>query len=862
MKSWYHSTKALSVLQQEDRVDSFFDFIWTLLNQFGGGPGPKENNLVRFGLPAVLWGVLLVVAWSRQRRESLPREKLLVWGFGLGLTRDLFMFSHLMAMLMGLEVHGSGSFLAEPLEHTLTMAALTVVGSAFMRYILQDDAVWRNYMAIGLGTTVVLYVVTNWWWAQEVAANPMSRFNQTWCGFLFHTFTSVFSVIAILLLTRKRGWLRNTVSIALGFFFLSGFLKLFNFPTGRAYAHIFCPLANSFYVWAIPLLGYVYIREQSIEKHQAEDELKAYRDHLEDLVDQRTTELTDTNRQLEREVAERKQAETEIARRNSELAAQNAIAATISQSLDLDVILTTALERALKVLDMEVGGIFLLEPEENILTLRVHQAASPAFLQEARPLDLDECISGQAVMTMEPIVVDVRDYTGERLSPFMEGARTLVSTPLVSQRRALGALTLGSPRANAILPEGIDLLTAIGQQIGMAVENARLYQETERWAEELALLHQVSLCLNSTLDANTICRQIAEQSAKLMACQAAHVFRWDDALHEAMGVFSYGANGLGMVGVRVRPEQSDLLTALLAERQSIAIEDAQADSRLIAPWRDRDTRSLLAIPMWGMERPLGFLLLVDRRRQRPWRWDELELVESFVNRAAIALENAYLHKQVEVAAALEERQRIAADMHDGLAQTLSYLGFKVDQATELMTAGKTHQAKAEYQQIRDAIDRACREVRLSIASLQESPRPRQSLQDWLAEAINEFTGECRGMNDPTIELQDTVEAPLYLPPADVEQIVCVTQEALLNACRHAQAQHIVIRLARTGKHLELTVEDDGCGFEPGKVTLENGDHFGLRIMRARATRFGGQVTVDSSPDDGTRVILTCPLAKE
>jgi signal transduction histidine kinase len=830
-----------------------------LLSQFSGGPGPKENNLVRFGLPAILWGVLLVVAWSRQRRESLPREKLLVWGFGLGLARELFMFGHLMAMLVGLEVRGSASFVAEPLEQALTIAALVVVGGAFMRYILQEDTVWRNYMAIGLGTSGVLYLVTTWWWTQETATNPLSRFNQTWCGFVFHASTSVLSVIAILLLTRKRGWLRNTVSVALGLFFLSGFLKLVNFPTNRAYAHILCPLANSFHVWAIPLLGYVYIREQSIEKRRAEQAITAYQDHLEDLVDQRTTELTDANRQLEREVTERKQAEIEIARRNSELAAQNAIAATISQSLELDVILITALERALKVLNMEVGGIFLLESEGDSLTLRVHQAASEAFLAQARPLDLNECISGEAVMTMAPVVVDVAEYSGQRMSPFMGDVRTLVSTPLVSKGQALGALTLGSQRADAILPEGIDLLTAIGQQIGMAVENARLYHETERWAEELALLHQVSLCLNSTLDANTIYQQIAEQSAKLMACQMAHVFRWDEALDEAVGVFSYGTDGSGMQGMPVRPQESELLTALLADRHSIAVEDAQVDPRVFSPWRSQDTRSLLAIPMWGTERPLGFLLLIDQRRRRRWRSDELELVESFVNRAAIALENAYLHRQVEIAAALEERQRIAADMHDGLAQTLSYLGFKVDQATELIASDEMAAAQAEYQHIRDAIDRASREVRLSIASLQESPRPRRSLQEWVIDLMNGFAQEYRETDGPTMELNDTIQEPLYLPPKDIEQMMCVVQEALLNARRHACAQRVVVRLARQAGQLELAVEDDGCGFAPHRMPVENGDHFGLRIMRARATQIGGQVIVDSTPGHGTQVILKVPL---
>ena len=72
-------------------MNEFFDFALRLLNQFAGGPGPIENNLVRFGLPAILWGGLLIVAWSRQREQDLPREKLLVWGFGLGFASALLM---------------------------------------------------------------------------------------------------------------------------------------------------------------------------------------------------------------------------------------------------------------------------------------------------------------------------------------------------------------------------------------------------------------------------------------------------------------------------------------------------------------------------------------------------------------------------------------------------------------------------------------------------------------------------------------------------------------------------------------------------------------------------------------------------
>ena len=319
-------------------MEQITDFVLLLLAQFAGGPGPRENNLIRFGLPAILWAVLLAVAWSRQRREELPREKLLVWGFGLALARELYMFGHVAwGFITGGEPGHPPLHLAEPLEHALTMAAVVMVAGAFIRYILDDEGIARRYIQVGLSITAVAFIGTWWWWYQITTANPDARFNRTGAGIISHLLVAVFAGAAIVLLSRKKGWLRNVVTVALGFFVVSGLLRLVNYMTGHQYDYIICPVCNSLHILAIPLLGYVYIREQSIEKQQAEEALEAYRDHLEDLVEERTTELTHTNEQLQVEVAEREQAEAKIAQRNTELAAQNAIAATISRSLELDL---------------------------------------------------------------------------------------------------------------------------------------------------------------------------------------------------------------------------------------------------------------------------------------------------------------------------------------------------------------------------------------------------------------------------------------------------------------------------------------------------------------------------------------------
>jgi signal transduction histidine kinase len=113
-----------------------------------------------------------------------------------------------------------------------------------------------------------------------------------------------------------------------------------------------------------------------------------------------------------------------------------------------------------------------------------------------------------------------------------------------------------------------------------------------------------------------------------------------------------------------------------------------------------------------------------------------------------------------------------------------------------------------------------------------------------------------------VETLTRLEAPLFLPPGELEQVLRVVQEALLNALRHAQARQITVLLERGEDTLRIVVEDDGRGFDPEGQGMEGDDHFGLSIMQARAARIAGEVDVDSRPGRGTRVRLTWPLNPE
>ena len=483
------------------------DLLLQILTQIGGGPQAPENNLVRFTLPAIFWAILLAVAWSRQRQGNYPRERLLLWGFGLALFRELFMLAHLSEKLLNKQAHMAHHSYVEPIEHALGIAAILVITAAFLRYILDDPGVPHRYLLVGLGVAIIGYLATAIWWPRQVALDPTARFNMSGPALLLHGLELLLIAAAIFILIRKRGWLRNIVIIALSFLFLSQLLALINFMTGHVYGTILCPIGNNLHIWAVPIFGFVYLREQAVEKKQAEDALLAYRDHLQDLVEVRTAELQKVNKQLER------------------------------------------------------------------------------------------------------------------------------------------------------------------------------------------------------------------------------------------------------------------------------------------------------------------------------------------------------------AAVLEERQRIAADMHDGLAQTLSTMGLKTGQAAAMLQAGKADEVIGEFDEMQDIIARAVSDVRRSIASLQQKPVPKRSLQEALQQTIDE-TQLCEG--GPLIELT-AIKEPVMLNAHDKEQILRVVQEALLNACRHAGSNKIEISIQRVPGGYLVAVNDDGLGFDPLKVTQNNVSHFGLSIMRARASRINGELSIISHPGAGTSVRLSWPV---
>ncbi|MBN1873061.1 MAG: GAF domain-containing protein [Anaerolineae bacterium] len=173
--------------------------------------------------------------------------------------------------------------------------------------------------------------------------------------------------------------------------------------------------------------------------------------------------------------------EQKVADRTRELATLNAISSVVNRSLDMNEILGAALDETLSVLAMDLGNIHLIDSNGTAMTVQVHRGLSKEYLEVIRYLQIGEGIAGKAVAQNRPVALNIRDYPTQRLAPFLikEKLQTLISTPITYKGRPLGALSLGTRKVRYFPPQELSLLASVGQQIGMGLENARLYAQTE-----------------------------------------------------------------------------------------------------------------------------------------------------------------------------------------------------------------------------------------------------------------------------------------------------------------------------------------------------------------------------------------------
>ncbi|TAK33697.1 MAG: sensor histidine kinase [Chloroflexota bacterium] len=210
-------------------------------------------------------------------------------------------------------------------------------------------------------------------------------------------------------------------------------------------------------------------------------------------------------------------------------------------------------------------------------------------------------------------------------------------------------------------------------------------------------------------------------------------------------------------------------------------------------------------------------------------------------------------KEVEVRnrelAILEERDRLASEMHDSLGQVLGYLGLKILEVQKQVGNIRTEQAMISLNQMAKAVEDACADVRESILCLKTTVSSERSL----VSALREYVPKYREQSGLRCELVVDESVELRLSTLAEAQLLRIVQEALTNVRKHAQAANVRVVVDQRDGETMVSVEDDGHGFDLDQVMRRKGHRFGLSIMSERAEEIGGAFSVDTAPGQGTRI---------
>lgn len=244
-------------------LNTFGEYVLDVLGEFGGGRGSPLNDYVRFGLGAILFGILLYFAIRNHRTQRSEREAWLILGFGFGLARELFKFAVKSLETQGVVNIANLELFFPPIDHFLLAAARVAIGAAFLGYLLESTTFARKYLVFGLGAFFISYVVVAPFWWEAVEIDPAIKFSKHWGDWVFHTIGFVAIVIAIRLLLSTRGWVRTAVVLAFTLMLLDDALMLINLYWNDELKSFLTPIRHNAHLASIAVLGYIYVREHN-----------------------------------------------------------------------------------------------------------------------------------------------------------------------------------------------------------------------------------------------------------------------------------------------------------------------------------------------------------------------------------------------------------------------------------------------------------------------------------------------------------------------------------------------------------------------------------------------------------------------
>lgn len=411
------------------------------------------------------------------------------------------------------------------------------------------------------------------------------------------------------------------------------------------------------------------------------------------------------------------------------------------------------------------------------------------------------------------------------------------------------------------------------------VENPAETGEAEKAGERLSLLVEASSVLIASTSYETALANLVHLIVPRLADWCVVDAIGEDGLLHRLAIVhrdptkSELAEALQRCYPVLEFQQEHTITKTLNRGQSW-FDPEVSETRLAAEARDAEHLRLLrvlgfasemVVPLVARGQILGTLTFVRTSAERRYKAEDLFLAEELARRAAIAVDNVRLYEAERAARAeaeasqqrlallaeMRERNRMAQELHDTVAQALGYLNLKIGMTHTSLASGHVDTALANLLELKQVISETYTDVREEIFNLRAKVLSGLSFMEVLQRYIDKY----RRFYNLDIQLIQEADPALFeFQPEVTTQLVRTIQEALINIRKHAKVNQATIRLGQEGSDLYISIEDQGQGFNLSQ-SKEKSSSFGLQIMSERVASVGGSMEIETAPGQGTRIIL-------
>jgi two-component system nitrate/nitrite sensor histidine kinase NarX len=373
-------------------------------------------------------------------------------------------------------------------------------------------------------------------------------------------------------------------------------------------------------------------------------------------------------------------------------------------------------------------------------------------------------------------------------------------------------------------------------------------RDLEAKNRELAVLYEIAAYLAEPAETAAVCRRVLERLRTLLDADAAAVRLIDPPTRKMDIVASINLSERFLRCEALLPVGVGLCGRAAQCGRSMA--NAPGGPADLPHCVDEGLHAMVAVPISSKNDVFGVLNLF-RSLERQFQPNEIQFLEAVGQQLGVAIENRRLVLRGKEMAVSEERNLLAQELHDSIAQSLAFLNIEAQLLAASLRAGQIEPATQELERMREGIQESYDTVRELLAHFRIRSGS-NDLDAGIRSALEKFEGQTGVRTAFTV----VGEAPI---PESVSaiQVLHIVQEALSNVRKHAAASSVSVELRR-GDELAISVRDDGCGFDPAALERDDAAHVGIVIMRERAHRVGGRLEFESSPGHGTCVTLVLP----